>query len=197
MGGGAHDRRILPLDAEKEHPPMPTLHRLGQGLQMLEPPCGHCIGEIGGVALGQGDAFHLHIAGAFPLQEEIQAAPFKGDLGAGQAQALEPFDDPFFQGLPEEGVGPSRVDAHQGVGELGELPAVGVFAPAAVGVGQPYPGAGLGEAEHGAGVGAVGGDGRPAQVHLGQEALVAPDEGARREGGKPHILAASSLALPM
>src|SRR3546814_6429097 len=82
------------------------------------------------------------------------------DLAAGAAIVL-------FRGLP--------LDRHQ-------LPGVAQLALRVVGLRQPDRCAGLGQAQHGAGIGAVGYNlGTVLEHHVGQETLVAAQQAARKQ----------------
>jgi hypothetical protein len=131
----------------------------------------------------EGDVLDLDVAGgpAIALQQQVDAAVGAVfHLAAQRCVACQFRQCARCDGLLGDAVGQAGVDADEADARLvRDMPGMGVFARRAFGASTArYPaGPARSEPQHGAGVGAGGGEFFAClQPHIGQEALVAPEQ---------------------
>ena len=174
---------VRALGAEDQHRPFTAL---GEPLEDLEMANAAGAGGIREdrhpVVDGRGDVFHFHEP-AVPLEPEIRTHRLIGHVHLGARRpGTRRFrnDSGIRKRLGDQPIGASGVyaDAHP-TGRFHLLPGVGVLPPGPVAARQPDPHAGLGAAQHRAGIRTVRGD--PAAVikrDIGKKPFIALLEGA-------------------
>ncbi|MNE24473.1 hypothetical protein D3C80_1177640 [compost metagenome] len=207
MGCRAHSRDAGVQHHEQQHGSVSGRLHGHQFTQVLGATGGDRIGEVAHARLlplvEQGDGFHLDVT-TWPviiLQQQVDAAVLLPvfHLGAQPGITRQRRQRPLLDQLPGDLVGPRRVDADEVTRRaLGYLPAVGQLALGVVRGGVPDPGARIGTTRHGAGIGAVDGDGLTiGQLHIGEEALVAGDEQTGLQRGIEGHGVSSSLLVAL
>jgi len=200
---GPHFAHVLALHAVELDGPRPARLQAHELAKVPRGTLAHAIGEER-YTLGDrgGHVLHLDVAGlaARRLEHEIDAARFLavGHLAARARIAAELADRPVPDRLGHERVGQPRVDPDHHPPDLDDLPGVAILARGPIALGQPHAVAGIAATHHGTGVGARrGDDALVAELHVGEEALVAADQPPLDESrAELHPELAMSEALP-
>ncbi len=188
---GAADPRNAAVEyAEQQHAARARIEHLTQRCQVFAAPLAHRIGEQALTAIHtQCHRLHFDVhPPRGPAEQQVRPAAasvghLRGDFGV----AFQPGYTLRLQGFLHYPVGQRRVNTGKTTGGLHQLPGMRVLAFAVGRLRQPYTGARLGTARHGAGVGAVHSQCFARRhCHIRQEALVAAYQATLQQRSKLH-----------